>query len=211
MADQILVDSRNVIPLPVGLTPADGCLVEPIACSVHAFRRAGVTSADRVAVVGAGSIGLGAVAVGRFFDCRVDVAARHESQRSAAAKIGAGTEADGEYDVVVDAAGTSGSIVRSLELLRPGGTVVIVSSQWQPVEFPAFFASKEPNFITSTMHGRGDGKATTDMQESARLLAAMPEVAKAIITHRFPLAEATKAFAVAADRSSGAIKVVLEP
>ena len=49
------------------------------------------------------------------------------------------------------------------------------------------------------------------MQESARLLAAMPEVAAAMITHRFPLDQAPKAFAAAADRSSGAIKVVLEP
>ena len=211
LADKILVDSRNVMALPTGLAAADACLVEPIACSVHALRRAGVTKADRVAVVGAGSIGLGAAAVARWLDCRVDVAARHDSQRAAAAAFGAGTEPEGEYDVVVDAAGTSSSIALSIELLRPGGTVLIVSSQWQPVEFPAFFATKEPTFITSTMHGRGGSKATTDMQESARLLAAMPEVAKAMITHRFPLEQAVKAFAVADDRASGSIKVVLEP
>lgn len=211
LADQILVDPRNAIALPADLSAADACLVEPIACSVHALRRAGVTKSDRVAVVGAGSIGLGAAAVSRWLDCRVDVAARHESQRAAAAAFGAGSSPDGEYDVVVDAAGTSNSMARSLELLRPGGTIVIVSSQWKPVEFPAFFATKEPTFITSTMHGRGDGSGTTDMQESAQLLAEMPEVAKAMITHRFPLDQAPLAFAVANDRAAGAIKVVLEP
>ena len=90
MADRILVDPRNVVPLPDGAVRADACLVEPIACSVHALRRAGVTANDRVAVVGAGSIGLGATSVARFLGCRVDVAARHDRQRAAATAIGAG-------------------------------------------------------------------------------------------------------------------------
>jgi threonine dehydrogenase-like Zn-dependent dehydrogenase len=34
---------------------------------------------------------------------------------------------------------------------------------------------------------------------------------RALITHRFPLDAAPEAFSAAADRSSGAIKVVLEP
>ena len=211
MADRIVVDPRSVVHLPHGLSPSDACLVEPIACSVHALRRAGVTKSDRVAVVGAGSIGLGATAVARFLGCAVDVAARHERQQSAAKALGAGLDPSGEYDVVVDAAGTSASIARCFELLRPGGTVVIVSSQWQPIEFPMFFASKEPILVTSTMHGSGNGSATTDMQEAARLLADMPEVAPAMITHRFSLDDAAKAFACAADRSAGAIKVALEP
>ena len=155
-----------------------------------------MTAGDRVAVVGAGSIGLGAVSVARFLGCRVDVAARHDRQRAAAASLGAGQPLEGvEYDVVVDAAGTTGSIARSFELLRPGGTLVIVSSQWEPVEFPMFFASKEAVIVTATMHGPGTttldpAGGTTDMQESARLLAAMPEVASAMITHRFPLDQA---------------------
>ena len=215
MADRMLVDPRNVVHLPNGLSPADACLVEPIACSVHALRRAGVTKSDHVAVIGAGSIGLGATAVARFLGCTVDVAARHERQRSAAKAMGAGLDPSGEHDVIVDAAGTSASIAKSFELLRPGGTMVIVSSQWQPVEFPMFFTSKEPLIVTSTMHGRGYGSGeestSTDMQEAARLLADMPEVAPAIITHRFSLDDAAKAFAVAADRSAGAIKVALEP
>jgi threonine dehydrogenase-like Zn-dependent dehydrogenase len=169
--------------------------------------------------VGAGSIGLGAVSAARFAGCRVDVAARHDSQRAAVATLGAGSvaeDADSVYDVVVDAAGTSSSIARSLQLLRPGGTMVVVSSQWEPVQFPMFFASGEPTIVTANMHGPGTSISdpvggTTDMQESARLLAAMPEVAKAMITHRMPLDQAAQAFAIAADRSSGSIKVVLEP
>jgi threonine dehydrogenase-like Zn-dependent dehydrogenase len=209
MADRILVDPRCLIPLPTGLTPSDACLVEPIACSVHAFRRAGVSGTDRVAVVGAGSIGLGAAAVAKWRGCSVDVAARHPAQRSAAEAIGAGLAPEGEYDVVVDAAGTSGSMERCIELLRPGGTLVLVSTAWEPMQFPAFFMNKEPTIYTATMHGERSGGS--DMADAAQLLADLPQVAPAVITHRFPLSKAADAFGVAADRSAGAIKVVLEP
>lgn len=43
------------------------------------------------------------------------------------------------------------------------------------------------------------------------MLAAQPEILDTIITHRFPLEDAPEAFRVAADRASGAIRVVLEP
>ena len=50
-----------------------------------------------------------------------------------------------------------------------------------------------------------------DMGDAAQLLADMPEVTGAMITHRVPLDRAADAFRIAADRASGAIKVVLEP
>jgi threonine dehydrogenase-like Zn-dependent dehydrogenase len=50
-----------------------------------------------------------------------------------------------------------------------------------------------------------------DVDVAARLLADRPELARLIITHRFPLDGVSEAFGAARDRSSGAIKVVLEP
>jgi threonine dehydrogenase-like Zn-dependent dehydrogenase len=209
MADELAVEESCLVPLPVGLDVADAALVEPIACSVHALRRAGVRGDERVAVVGAGAIGLGAAAVARWMGCAVDVAARHQAQQQAAERIGAGIGADGEYDVVVDAAGTDAAIATCFELLRPGGTVALVASYWDPVQFPQFFTLKEPIVVGSNMHGHDE--SGRDMDAAAQLLADLPEVAPAIITHRFPLDRAADAFSVAADRAAGAIKVLLEP
>ena len=110
---------------------------------------------------------------------------------------------------MVDAAGTESAIKTCFDLLRPGGTLVLVASYWDPVTFPQFFSIKEPVIIGSNMHGHGeDGR---DMDAAAQVLADSPAVADAMVTHRFPLDDAAQAFAVAADRAAGAIKVVLEP
>ena len=43
------------------------------------------------------------------------------------------------------------------------------------------------------------------------MLAAQPDIPATVITHRFALEDAAEAFRVASDRSSGAIRVVIEP
>jgi threonine dehydrogenase-like Zn-dependent dehydrogenase len=209
MADEIVVEERCLVPLPDGLDVADAALVEPLACSLHALRRGRLRGDERVAVVGGGPIGLGAAAVARWMDCTVDLAARHDAQRQAAERLGAGNDPAGEYDVVVDAAGTDSAIATCFELLRPGGTLVLVASYWEPVQFPQFFSMKEPVVVGSNMHGHDE--TGRDMDAAARVLAEFPEVAPALITHGFPLDRAAEAFSVAGDRAGGAIKVLLEP
>ncbi|MFN2538062.1 MAG: hypothetical protein ABR549_07905 [Mycobacteriales bacterium] len=48
------------------------------------------------------------------------------------------------------------------------------------------------------------------MEYAAEMLATRPEIADSLITHRYPLADAPEAFRVAADRQSGAVKVVID-
>lgn len=50
-----------------------------------------------------------------------------------------------------------------------------------------------------------------EMEDAAVMLAEDPDIAETLITHRFPIEEAGEAFRVAADRSAGAIRVVIEP
>jgi len=210
MADWIRVRPDALVRLPVGLPVEHACLVEPLAVAVHGLERAGITGGERVAVVGAGSIGLAAVAGAAAAGATVDLDARHDGQRAAGERLGAAGPATGGYDVVFEAAGTQSAIDRAVDLVRPGGLVLFLSTFWEGVTMPGIAAAmKEATFTwayTYAHHGGG-----RDVDTAAALLARRPDIADTLVTHRFPLADAPEAFRVAADRAHGAIKVVLEP
>jgi threonine dehydrogenase-like Zn-dependent dehydrogenase len=212
MAEEMRVPARALVPLPAGVALADACLVEPLAVVVHALRRARLAGGERVLVVGGGAIGLCTVAAARAAGAAVALEARHDAQRAAGERLGARVAADaaGGYDVVVDAAGTESSFARAAEVARPGGRIALAGTHWEPVRFPGLAAClKEIDVHPASLYGRAG--ALRDVDAAAALLAATPELPRAVITHRFPLAAAPEAFAAAADRQSGAIKVVLEP
>ncbi len=118
-----------------------------------------------------------------------------------------GTE--GVYDAVIEAAGTFESLARSIELVAPGGTISVLGVHLGPVEinWMAMF-HKEARLIPSLGYCTHDGHR--EMDDAAAMLAADPDIAKALITHRFPIEDAEEAFRVANDRASGAIRVVIE-
>ncbi len=210
MADEVIVPRRALVPLPAGVAPADACLVEPLAVLVHATRRVGLVSGMRVAVIGGGTIGLCAVAAIRAAGCDVTLLARHDHQRHAGERLGASVTVDGDYDVVFECAGTGDALARSVELMRPGGTISVPGIYWQDVALAGLaFCFKQLTLSPVTLYGRTAGGR--DVDAAAALLASNHEIAATLITHRFALDDASAAFAAAGDRKSGAIKVVLEP
>jgi threonine dehydrogenase-like Zn-dependent dehydrogenase len=210
MADECHVPASAVVRLPSGLDARDACLVEPIAVAVHGVRRGRIVGGTRVAVIGGGSIGQCALVAAQAAGANVDLSARHEHQRAVADQLGAG-EISGEYEVVLEAAGTADALEQAVELCRPGGSVVLLGTYWDGnVNMPGqTLCMKEVSLVPASMYGRTG--ASRDIDVAAALLAARPEVAGALITHRFPLDAAAEAFATARDRAAGAIKVVLEP
>lgn len=223
MAEQALVSPHQLVHLPASVPVQDACLVEPLAVCVRALRLAGFggghRGSQRVAVIGGGNIGLCAAAVVRHFGAPVTVLARHPAQLEAAARLGADTPdnpddpseiPDSSFDIVVDAAGTASALQLAGRLTAPAGAISLVSTYWEGLELPGYeVCTKEIRLIPSIMYGRHAGGRDAD--SAAAVLSANPEVARAIITHRFPLDAVDEAFATARDRAAGAIKVVLEP
>jgi 2-desacetyl-2-hydroxyethyl bacteriochlorophyllide A dehydrogenase len=211
MSEQFRAPTERLVAVPPGLDLRDACIVEPAAVSWHALRLAGTEPAARVAVVGAGALGLLAVAGARRLGSEdVAVEARHPHQREAGERLGARVGAQGTYDVVIEAAGSQESLARCGELVAPRGTIVVLGVHFGPVQLdwmPLFH--HEANLIPSLGYCAHDG--VREMEEAAAMLADQPEIARTVITHRFPLEDATQAFRVASERGSGAIRVVIEP
>ena len=99
-------------------------MVEPLACCLRGVERAQVAAGDRVAIVGAGPIGLMLSACVRDAGGRPEVVGGRAERRALAPLFGAEI-GDGEgADIVIEAAGTEDAWQRALELVRPGGAVV---------------------------------------------------------------------------------------
>ena len=139
-----------------------------------------------------------------------DDAAPGAAAADSAAPDAAANLPDSSFDIVVDAAGTPDALRLCARLAAPGAAMSLVSTYWTGLELPGVeICMKEIRLYPSIMYGRYDN--TRDADHAAAVLAANPEIPKAIITHRYPLDAAPEAFATARDRASGAIKVVLEP
>ena len=212
MVEQFRAPTERLVPVPDGLDVRDACLVEPASVSWHALRLAGTGPGKRIAIVGGGALGLLAVAGARRQGGEdVSLEARHDHQWAAGERLGARAGTDGLYDVVVEAAGTEASLARCAELVAPRGTIVVLgvhigdlTLNWMPL------FHKEASVVPSLGYCAA-GEDHREMDDAAAMLAADPEIATALITHRFPMEDAVEAFRVAADRSAGAIRVVIEP
>ena len=114
----------NLFAVPVGLAPEVAAMVEPLACCLRGVERAEIQAGERVAIVGAGPIGLMLCACVRDAGGRAEVAGGRPERRALAPLFGA-RPGDGDgADVVIEAAGTETAWQRALELVRAGGTVV---------------------------------------------------------------------------------------
>lgn len=210
MAEQIKVPERSLVPLPSGVPVQDACLIEPLAVALHGLRLAGFRPNQRVAVIGGGAIGQCAAAAAVAAGAEVHLWARHDSQRGAAERLGVRLEGEGSFDLVVDAAGTDSALQQAVELAAAGGTLLLLASYWGGLSLNGFGVSmKELKLVAASMYGASGGRR--DIDAAAALLARHPAIGSALITHRFPLDAAAEAFAIAANRAAGAIKVVLEP
>ena len=188
LAERIRVPTYTLASLPAGLDAADASLVEPTSVSLRGVRRSSIEPGERVVVVGAGSIGLLAVAVVHALGHEVALEARHPHQHEAGERLGATTQS-GEYDVVIEAAGSESGVARAAELARPGGRVMLLGVYPTLVPVPGVpTIVKELSWLSSMACGRhGDVR---EFEEAAALLAANPDIAATLITHRFPLDDA---------------------
>ncbi len=141
----MLAHESQLVAVPDDLTDEGAVLVEPAACAVHA---AAQVDAPRVAVLGAGAIGLLTIAALRRArpDIELLATARYSHQRALATELGADTvvapdeldrvvrarsgsmrfdngQLSGGIEAVVDCVGSAESIAQGLRITAPGGTI----------------------------------------------------------------------------------------
>ena len=139
-AEYVLVPERiaraNLLPVPDSLPGHVAAMVEPLACCLRGVEVADVRAGDRVAIVGLGPVGLMLCAcVADAGGLPVGVGSRPE-RRALAPSFGAQTGDGDGADVVIEAAGTADAWRVAMQLVRPGGTVVLFGGLPAGTEVP---------------------------------------------------------------------------
>lgn len=212
LADFIEVEPERVFTMLNGARPVDAALVEPLAVSWHGVRRVQPEKGTTALVIGAGSIGLLAVAALRAWGLDVDIVSRHPHQCAAAEALGARViekPKSFSYLSTFDAVCTQQTLDMCVSACLPGGKVGEFGMFWDETYLTNSWMFKEVSLIPAMAYSHTE--EFNDFREAADYLSLNPHVADALVTHTYPLEDAVEAFRVAKDRKSGAIKVHIHP
>jgi threonine dehydrogenase-like Zn-dependent dehydrogenase len=144
--------ARLVHPIPESMSYATASFAEPVAIGVQASRRGKIGPDDDVLILGCGPIGLALIEVVRSKGANVIATDLRKSKIKVAQSLGVdvvlGDEGLSDYinkrtndegmPVVIEAAGSPLAMQKAVELVAPGGRVIIVGllNQGVTVEFP---------------------------------------------------------------------------
>ena len=182
------VDASKVTPLPDELPLDEGAMIEPLAVAVHAVRQAGPVKGLKIAVLGAGPIGIlvaqaakaagaGSVLITDISDVRLAKAKEcgiDFTANTAAVDFG---EALGysfgpdRADLIYDCAGNDVSMGQAIRCARKGSRIILVAVFAGPARVDlAVLNDHELDLSTSMMYRHEDYADAIRMASDGRLL-----------------------------------------
>ncbi|MBC8227964.1 alcohol dehydrogenase catalytic domain-containing protein [bacterium] len=217
----------KVFKLPDDVSYEDAALLDCIAVGVHAVQQFKTQMTDTAVVLGDAAIGLSTMQVAKVNGARrAGVVGHHDNSLQIAEKIGADFTINGNTedaaakvmeltdglgaDVVYESVGgTATTLTEAVNMVRPGGTIVVIGSFAQQPELNfRRLLRYEVKLLFSWSYSRWQG--IPEFQIALDLLKEGKVNAKAIITHKFPLDQISDAFHAALNKyESKATKVVV--
>jgi threonine dehydrogenase-like Zn-dependent dehydrogenase len=211
--------------VPDEMSDEAAVMVEPTACAVHAALSA---TGGEYAVVGAGTLGLCTIAALRAYATPhvLIAAAKHPHQQRLARELGAdivvepdalaravrravphslvaGDQLTGGADTVIDCAGNAASLAQSLQVVAPGGTIMLVGMPGQVSIDLTPLWHREVNLRGTYAYTSDDFARAFDLVQDANL--------ERLVSATYPLDRWREAIDhAAAAGSRGAVKIAFD-
>jgi D-xylulose reductase len=207
--------------LPDNVSFAEGAMVEPLAVGMHAANKARLRPGDIAVVLGAGPIGMVTALAALAGGCaQVIITDVQAPKLELAAKLGPITSVNvreqdlaavvrrltGGWgaDVVFDAVGLPQSSAQAVEVLAPGGCVVLIGMPGAPVPFDVVAAQvKEARIETIFRYAHVFPRALALM--GSRKIDVRP-----LITDTYGFADSIAAFDYASNMKPASVKVQID-
>jgi len=189
-ADYVTTGSRETILIPDSLDLETAALVEPLAVSLHAVRKADLKAGSRVLIMGAGPIGLTVALWAKFFGARDVVVSELADTRAALAKqmganhiikpdLSKGSEdlleqfndlTGAAPDVIFECVGAPGLLQQCMEMAPYGGKIIPVGVCEKPDNIMPFLGLiKELNIQFAIAHTKDDFETSIAMLAEGRI------------------------------------------
>jgi L-iditol 2-dehydrogenase len=220
LCEFLVMPAESCFPVPENLTAVQAAVVEPFSIGVYARQLSLARPGAKIAVLGTGPIGLCVLLACRaegectifatdLVDERLEVA-----RRCGAAWVGNPTRQDivAEIsrleplglDFVFECAGEQETLDQGVELLKPGGTLLIVGIPEQDrVGFSIHLMRRKELRIENVR------RQNLCMAPAIELVARGAVCLDPLVTHHFPLEETQAAFEMVAARRDGVVKAVI--
>jgi L-iditol 2-dehydrogenase len=221
LCEYIIMPEENCFPINGVITLEQGVLCEPLAIAVYSVRQSGMPANADAAILGAGPIGLSCLISAKAENAKGCYVTEKIPERIQAAKnAGAAWVGNPDkqdvvkeilqqrplgMDVVFECAGQQETIDQSVEMLKPGGKLMLVGIP--RVERISFAIDKIRRKEVSIINVRRQNKCT---QHAIDLVASGKASVDFMITHRFKLEQTQDAFDMVAAYRDGVVKALIE-
>jgi L-iditol 2-dehydrogenase len=217
----IVMPEECCFPTKGKLTMEQGALCEPLAIAVYTVKQSRLPAKADVAVLGAGPIGLSCMTVARAQGARTCYMTEKIAERVKLAADNGATWVGNPLkedivgailkrqpmgmDVVYECAGQQETIDQGVELLRAGGTLMLVGIPREDrISLSIDKIRRKEVTIVNVRRQNGCTQAAMDLIASGRVNVDF------MVTHRFGLDAVQDAFEMVAGYKDGAVKAMIE-
>jgi len=203
------------------MTYEEAALVEPLTIALHATSLAGSLQDKVVAVLGTGPIGLCTIMAAKAAEAkRIYATDKINSRRGFAVDVGASFSANAsserlveslnametnQMDIVFECCGEQDALDQALQILKPGGLLVIVGiPRSDRISLDINLLRRKELSVQNVRRQNGLMIRAINAIATRRINVAQ------LVTHRLPFDRADKAFELVADYADGVIKAVIE-
>jgi L-iditol 2-dehydrogenase len=220
LCEYVVLPERSCFPVQKSMTFDRAVLVEPLAVGVYSVEQSPLLPKANVAILGVGPIGMSVFHVLRTRDVgNVYVTDRIQERLAFARELGAewcGNPDEVEVvkevshieplllDVVYECSGDIQAIAQGVQLLKPGGTLVLVGiPETDEVPFAIHELRRKEITIVNIRRQRHCTQKAID------LLVRRTIDMDSMVTHHFPLEQTQSAFDLVAQYRDGVMKAII--
>jgi threonine dehydrogenase-like Zn-dependent dehydrogenase len=207
-AEFLQLPARNLLLVPDNVPDQHAVFTEPLAAACGILERVSISTADRVAVIGDGKLGLLCAQALALTGAQLLLIGKHQSKLRIAGNRGIETTTPNEaakrqrqFDVVVEASGAAPGFALALDLLRSKGQLVLKSTFHGKTELDAARIVVDEISVVGSRCGR--------FAPALDLLEKDAVDVESLISEEYPLSKGVHAMDRAAAR--GVLKVLLRP